>query len=70
MYCRAGIDQYWKNSKQGVGVEGGVDVEGAAVLVAAVGSLKALGQAVSAIALAYPFQPLKRISQSIGSQFS
>lgn len=36
------MDQYWRNSKQGVGEEGGVDVEDAAVPVAAVGSLKAL----------------------------
>lgn len=68
MYCRAGIDQYCRNSKQGVGEEGGVDVEGAAVPVAAVGSLKALGQALSAITLAHPFQPLERMSQSTGSE--
>lgn len=68
MYCRAGIDQYQRNSKQGVGEEGGVDVEGAVVPVDAVGSLKALGQALSAVALAYPFQPLKRTSHSTGSQ--
>lgn len=51
-----------------MGEEGGVDVEGAAVSVAAVVSLKAPGQALSATALSYPFQPLKRMSQSIGSQ--
>lgn len=68
LYYIAGIDQYWRKSKQGVGEEGGVNVEGTAVPVAAVGSLKALGQVLSAIALAYPFQPLKRMSQSIDSQ--
>lgn len=51
-----------------MGEEGRVDVEGAAVPVAAVGSLKVLGQALSAIALAHAFQPLEMMSQSIGPQ--